>query len=191
MPGGRCGWWTIRPRRRRAARSEPRRRRRRRGPTRGAPFHDRDRSREHRPAVPRPNPGRRGRANRRSPRTRTGWEAVPYIDHLPSGAGCHASCSVRGGMTDAAALLERHKPRLVYDSHEAYFADSAAIWTDSPTNVLARADRTVLAKPPKLSLGYLGPHTYEDGTNALASDTIGDTTRNYAKNAAAMHAKPA
>ena len=53
-------------------------------------------------------------------------------------------------MTDARVLLERHKPRLVYDSHEAYFADSAATWTDSPTNVLRRADGTVLAKPPKL-----------------------------------------
>ena len=28
-------------------------------------------------------------------------------------------------MTDARVLLERHKPRLVYDSQEAYFADSA------------------------------------------------------------------
>jgi hypothetical protein len=94
-------------------------------------------------------------------------------------------------MTDARTLLERHKPRLVYDSHEAYFADSAAIWTDSPTNVLARADKTVLAKPPELSLAFLGPHTYTDGTYALASDVIGNTTRNYAKNAAAMHKNPA
>jgi hypothetical protein len=94
-------------------------------------------------------------------------------------------------MTDARILLERHRPRLAYDSHEAYFADSAAIWTDSPTNELKRADGTLLAKPPKLSLAYLGPHTYTDGTNALASDTIGDRTRNYAKNAAALHANPA
>ena len=34
-------------------------------------------------------------------------------------------------MTDARSLLERHRPRLVYDSQEAYFADAAAIWTDS------------------------------------------------------------
>ena len=52
-------------------------------------------------------------------------------------------------MTDARVLLERHKPRLVYDSHEAYFADSAAIWTDSPTNMLS-APTARLAKPPKL-----------------------------------------
>ena len=84
-------------------------------------------------------------------------------------------------------LLERHKPRLVYDSHEAYFADSAAIWTDSPTNVLKRADGTVLAKPPKLALGFLGANAYADAKPALTTDAIGDTTRNYAANAAALH----
>ena len=67
-------------------------------------------------------------------------------------------------MTDVRVLLERHKPRLVYDSHEAYFADSAAIWTDSPTNVLKRADGTVLAKPPKLTLAFLGETAYGDPT---------------------------
>jgi hypothetical protein len=91
-------------------------------------------------------------------------------------------------MTDARVLLERHKPRLVYDSHEAYFADSAATWTDSPANVLKRADGTVLAKPSKLSLGFLGPQVYGDGTTkALATDTIGETTRDYASHAAALH----
>jgi hypothetical protein len=90
-------------------------------------------------------------------------------------------------MTDARTLLERHKPRLVYDSHEAYFADSAAIWTDSPSNVLKRADGTPLATPPELALDYLGPHVYADGITVLAGDTIGDTTRDYAKHAAALH----
>jgi hypothetical protein len=90
-------------------------------------------------------------------------------------------------MTDVRVLLERHKPRLVYDSHEAYFADSAAIWTDSPTNVLKRAAGTVLAKPTKLSLAFLAQKVYGDNTKALATDMIGDTTRNYAANAAALH----
>src|ERR1700712_3226073 len=90
-------------------------------------------------------------------------------------------------MTDPSVLLERHKPRLVYDSHEAYFADSAAIWTDSPTNVLRRATGELIAKPPQLSLGFLGPHAYADGTKVLAGDAIGDTTRDYAKHAAALH----
>jgi hypothetical protein len=94
-------------------------------------------------------------------------------------------------MTDARTLLQRHTPRLVYDSHEAYFADSAATWTDSPTNVLRRADQTVLAKPPKLRLAYLGPHVYADGTKILAADAIGETTRDYAAHAAALHRNPA
>ena len=62
-------------------------------------------------------------------------------------------------MTDVRVLLERHRPRLVYDSHEAYFADSAAIWTDSPTNVLKRAGGTVVARPPQLNLAYLATTT--------------------------------
>lgn len=87
-------------------------------------------------------------------------------------------------MTDPRVLLERHKPRLVYDSHEVYFADSAAIWTDSRTNVLKRADAKVVAKPPQLSLAYLS--TYP----AKPTDMIGDTTRDYAKNAAKLHQQP-
>ncbi|MDA0181200.1 hypothetical protein OJ997_12910 [Solirubrobacter phytolaccae] len=87
-------------------------------------------------------------------------------------------------MSDSRTLLQRHLPRLVYDAQEAYFADSAAVWTDSPTNVLRREDGTVIAKPPTLSLDYLG--TY----GARKGDAIGDTTRNYAKNAAKLHAQP-
>jgi hypothetical protein len=94
-------------------------------------------------------------------------------------------------MTDAHALLARHTPRLVYDSQEAYFADSAAIWTDSASNVLKRANGTLLAKPPQLALGYLGAHTYADGKPVLADDAIGETTRDYAKHAAALHANAA
>ena len=90
-------------------------------------------------------------------------------------------------MTDPRVLLERHKPRLVYDSQEAYFADSAAIWTDSTTNVLKRQDATVLARPPKLALGFLGEMAYADSKPAFKTDAIGDTTRSYAANAAKLH----
>src|SRR5829696_9305252 len=90
-------------------------------------------------------------------------------------------------MTDARVLLERHKPRLVYDAMEPYFADSAAIWTDSAHNVLRRANGTLLARPPRLSLQLLGPHTYSDGRPVLADDAIGETARDYAAHAAALH----
>jgi hypothetical protein len=87
-------------------------------------------------------------------------------------------------VTDPRTLLERHRPRLVYDAQEPYFADSAAIWTDSQTNVLRRADGTVIARPPTLSLAYLGSYKADRG------DVIGDTTRRFASSAAALHAQP-
>src|ERR1044072_7224769 len=87
-------------------------------------------------------------------------------------------------MTDARTLLERHRPRLVYDSHEAYFADAAASAIDSPTTVLNRANGAVAASPPRLSLAFLSTYA------AAKTDTIGDTTRAYAKNAATLHANP-
>src|SRR3954464_15571705 len=93
-------------------------------------------------------------------------------------------------MTDVPALLARHAPRLAYDSQEAYFADSAAIWTDSKTNVLKRAKGTTLAQPPTLGLDYLGAHAYADKQAVLSDDVIGETTRDYAKHAAALHKDP-
>src|SRR3954453_13609180 len=92
-------------------------------------------------------------------------------------------------MPDSPLLLERYKPRLVYDSQEAYFADSAATFTDSPTCTLRRANGAPIASPPKLSLDYLGTTTYGDGQKVLGGDLIGDKTRNYERNAKAMHDK--
>ena len=109
---------------------------------------------------------------------------LSHIDALPANGVAHASGVGSRVMTDPDTLLERHRPRLVYDSQEPYFADSAAVWTDSPTNVLRRADGTVIAKPPKLSLDFLGAYKAEKG------DAIGDTTRRYAQNAALLHAQP-
>ena len=60
-------------------------------------------------------------------------------------------------MPDTRACWNATRPRLVYDSQEAYFADSAAVFTDSPTNMLRRGNGAPLAKPPKLSLGYPRP----------------------------------
>jgi hypothetical protein len=89
-------------------------------------------------------------------------------------------------MTDPKILLERHKPRLVYDSIEAYFADSAAIWTDFKFTRLNRAGGAVVA--PQLSLAFLGASKYADGKPVSANDTIGETTRDYKKHAADAHA---
>ena len=70
-------------------------------------------------------------------------------------------------MTDVSALLARHAPRLAYDSQEAYFADSAAIWTDSPYTQLRRADGTVLAAAPEHLSGLAS------GINNAVSRTAG------------------
>src|SRR5919112_522948 len=114
--------------------------------------------------------------------------SFPHVDQRNRPASDHRPARARAGriacarqMTDAHALLARHSPRLVYDSQEAYFADSAAIWNDSAFNVLKRANGTLLAKPPQLALGYLGAHTYADGKPVLADDAIGETTKDYAK----------
>jgi hypothetical protein len=71
---------------------------------------------------------------------------------------------------DDRELLLRYAPRLRYDSQENYFADSAAIWTDSPTNVLKRhgddGELIAIATPGKaqqrLSLDFLRAGTYPD-----------------------------
>jgi hypothetical protein len=84
-------------------------------------------------------------------------------------------------------LLEQYKPFLKYDSHEPYFADSAAEWTDNPGNLLKRADGTVLATAENgLSLGFLGP-TYGPNAAAAKTDVISNPSRDYAKQARRLH----
>ena len=86
-----------------------------------------------------------------------------------------------------AELLERHKPFLKYDSHEPYFADSAAEWTDNPGNVLTRADGTVLARAENgLDLAFLGT-TYSSNAAAARTDVIGNSKHDYAKQARELH----
>ena len=91
-------------------------------------------------------------------------------------------------MSTDAELLERYKPFLKYDSHEPYFADSAAEWTDNPGNALKRADGTVLATAENgLNLGFLGP-TYGPNAAAAKTDVISNPSRDYAKQARTLHA---
>ncbi|MEA2431094.1 MAG: hypothetical protein QOI19_1567 [Thermoleophilaceae bacterium] len=93
-------------------------------------------------------------------------------------------------MSTPAELLERHKPFLKYDSHEPYFADSAAEWTDNPGNVLMRSDGTVLATAENgLDLGFLGT-TYSPNAAAARTDVIGNTAHDYAKQARELHKRP-
>ena len=87
----------------------------------------------------------------------------------------------RGSMTDARVLLERHKPRLVYDSQEAYFADSAAdLDRLADERAPARGRHASLAKPPKLEPRLPRAAHLRGQAPEQADDAIGDTTRNYA-----------
>ena len=87
-------------------------------------------------------------------------------------------------------LLRRFAPRLVYDSQETFFADSAAEWTDNPSNVLRREPQTgaepvilAAARPaagePQLSLDFLGELNYENGARAHPGDQISNSRSDY------------
>ena len=84
-----------------------------------------------------------------------------------------------------------------YDSHEIYFAGSAAEWTDSPGQQLRRyPEPTVLAETPAtpqtplLSLDFLAPNHYSDGEQVQMEDLIGCPTKNYPELARRLHADP-
>lgn len=100
-------------------------------------------------------------------------------------------------MSGLASLLEQYKPVLRYDSHEVYFADSAAEWTDNPGHALRRGPNgPVLAKAPdspptpSLSLGFLGPNLYANGEPVNNEDVISCPFRNYSQQARQLHAQP-
>ena len=91
---------------------------------------------------------------------------------------------------DSEALLRRYQPQLRYDSNEAFFADSAAEWTDNPPNTLTRDFRDdrpgellAAAKPQsgqaQLSLDFLAPSHYANGKSVEATDFIGCSRRDY------------
>jgi hypothetical protein len=87
-------------------------------------------------------------------------------------------------------LLRRFRPQLVYDSNEAFFADSAAEWTDNPGNALRRygpqgEPGQVLATAipergqDKLDLEFLAHPAYGNGAPYRDGDAISDPSRDY------------
>ena len=96
----------------------------------------------------------------------------------------------KGEVPAPEPLLKRHQPKLVYDSQEAYFADSAAEWTDNPPNVLVRSNHQLIAAATpatgqeKLSLDFLGPSAYP-GVND--QDAIGDPSHDYRRQYSQLH----
>ena len=98
-------------------------------------------------------------------------------------------------------LLARHCPGLQYDSHEAFFTDSAAELVDARPpprgNTLSRADGKILAASmpgggvPQLELGVLGPQEYAGIGPVLKDDYLDEVGHDYVRDAARLHADPA
>ena len=92
-------------------------------------------------------------------------------------------------MTDHSALLVRFQPQLRYDSNEAFFADSAAEWTDNPGNVLRRTEGGQLGEviaetapgtgSALLGLAFLGASEYANGQPVSEDDAISAQKHNY------------
>jgi len=93
-------------------------------------------------------------------------------------------------MGDHDDLLKRFQPVLRYDSNEQFFADSAAQYMVNPGNELRRkrtetGNGAVIASAiPKgdesqLTLDFLGPKTYGDGSPVEEGDVLGVTGKDY------------
>ena len=102
-------------------------------------------------------------------------------------------------MADHEALLRRFQPQVLYDSNEAFFADSAAEWTDNPGNVLRRregdVERVLAAASPaegeeQLSLAFLGHPEYANGERVEREDAIGNPRRDYRDQYVALRQRP-
>jgi len=93
-------------------------------------------------------------------------------------------------MADHNELLRRFQPVLRYDSNEQFFADGAEQYMVNPGNELRRkrtpeANGKVLASAqpkagePRLTLDFLGPKSYADGSPVQEGDLIGVNGKNY------------
>lgn len=106
--------------------------------------------------------------------------------------------------TNVAALLQRYRPVIQYDSHESFYADSCAMMTDRVTpgsgqahrcNSLKNAAGKVIAsaKPstgqPQLNLDFLR-RKYAIGRAAQRDDYLDATGRDHVADARRMHALP-
>jgi hypothetical protein len=99
---------------------------------------------------------------------------------------------------ESAALLERHRPIIQYDSLESYRADSVAsivnLAMGRRCNSLHRADGTLIAAtvPPEqgeaalLDLDFLGPGTYANGLPVRDDDYLEESGGSHAADAIAM-----
>jgi hypothetical protein len=108
----------------------------------------------------------------------------------------------RGGVqpasASAAALLERYRPIVQYDSLESYRADATeaivGLAMGHRCNTLHRRDGTLIAsvlpdedgRTGRLDLDFLGPTTYANGMQARGDDYIDESGGSHAADALAM-----
>jgi hypothetical protein len=94
-------------------------------------------------------------------------------------------------------LLRKFQPVLRYDSNEQFFADGAEQYMLNPGNELRRqrgpegngavlASAQPKADEPLLTLDFLGPDTYKDGTKVEKTDVVGVNGKNYREQYRAM-----
>lgn len=104
-------------------------------------------------------------------------------------------------MAECEALLKRYQPQLKYDSNEAFFADSAAEWTDSPRNALRRESvdgrpgEILAAASPnqgqqQLSLAFLAAARYQSGAAVQDNDIITNPHRDYREQYVSLRQEP-
>ncbi len=129
--------------------------------------------------------------------------------HILSGA----SGESEEAPSDSEHLLRRYCPAIQYDSDEHYFADSPAVMSDlavrgsadakGHATRLLRADGEVIAEagdgPSALTLDFLRPDTYSNGSGVLSSDyldewggrdeasALAERRANYRRDAELMH----
>ena len=95
------------------------------------------------------------------------------------------------------SLLQRYRPEVRYDSLESYYADSAAVLTDHPGNVLRSQDGTVIAAAApadagtsRLTLEFLAAGRYPNNQPATATDYLEEAKGDFGAQAREMHQRP-
>ena len=125
-----------------------------------------------------------------------GVPPAPPVAPAADSASAVAPAADQPDMSNApelVALLERFRPEVRYDSLESYLADSAAVISNHPGNVLKRQDGTLIATAgvaaAPLTLEFLRPGRYPNGLVVDATDYIDEVGNDYEVQARTMHAE--
>ena len=113
---------------------------------------------------------------------------IPLVAGTPGAT--HPDPAIESGLV---SLLQRFRPVVSYDSLESFYADSAAVITDRPGNLLKRQDGSVIATAspgsgmPRLGLDFLRAQRYPNGQLVAQTDYIDEVGGDYVAQARLMH----